>query len=196
MSSLMNYIDFPKGAVFWQILWIIPFTRSSSFSLSSPVPLMILFSVFFLFFFLSRPISMLFLFPSSSFSCCFYFFIYSSPSYINSCTFLLYCCCPPFFFGAYFITGSWIMFSSSFSFGGSSTGACFYSCFLDGCWDGASGFLFLAAEGGLSIFFFSGFVSAGSSSPPPIPNTFLTYGSEDFPEVANLKTSCRNSLVC
>lgn len=29
----MNYIDFPNGAVFWHIDWIIDFTKSSYFSL-------------------------------------------------------------------------------------------------------------------------------------------------------------------
>ncbi len=36
ISSLINSIDLPRGAVFWQIDWIIDFTKSSSLSVSSP----------------------------------------------------------------------------------------------------------------------------------------------------------------
>lgn len=179
MSSLINYIDLPRGAVFWHIDWIIDFTKSNYFSVISPVAEIILFVPSFppvVFFFLppNLPIAMLFWFLVSSASTYFYFFIYYYPYYINYWTFLLY---SYFFLGfvgtwtgsSYFGystfstlgSGFWIYFLEAgcdyFYFGA----YCFGCCCCCGCCWGGSGFLFLAADGGLSIFFFSAGLAYG-----------------------------------
>lgn len=186
-------MDFPNGAVFWQIDWIIDFTRSSSFSVSSPV-FEIIFSpaspnpaVFF--FFPNLPIAMLFWFLFYSKSAYFSFFTSSSPSYMSSWTFLLYSC---LFFGFWitFWGASYYFGSSTFGFSFSTgfftcpagwvgfywgTGFSFSFYFSGCCWTWgfcSSGFFIFAADGGLSIFFFSGLASAYSAAPPP--NTFFT----------------------
>ena len=176
MSSFINSIDFPRGAVFWQIDWIIDFTKSSSFSVSSPV-FEIIFSpspnppVFF--FFPNLPIAMLFWFLFSSKSAYFSFLTSYYPSSISSCTFLLYSClffgfCIMFCGGYYYLGSSIFCFSFSAGFFAGATGwfcfsegACFsfsFSFSFSGCgwtwgfW--SSGFLIFAADGGLYIFFF------------------------------------------
>ena len=146
-------MDFPRGAEFWQILWIILFTKSNYFYVSYP-PLLItlsLSSVCFFFLF-RRPIFGWF----CTYSCLVYCSVSSSPSFMIYLTFLLYSWS---FFGFSMMTGS-IGFSSSL---GSST---FSTTFFDG-----GSFLILAAEGGLYIFFF--YCLTYSSEPPP-PKIFLT----------------------
>ncbi len=60
-----------------------------------------------------------------------------------------------------------------------------------GCGFESSGFFNLAAEGGLSIFFFyGGFDSCSYAAPPP--KTLFTKLSDDFPEVAHLWINCNN----
>lgn len=139
ISSFINYIDFPKGAVFWQMLWIMLFTKSSSFSVNYPVVLIRPFSLSSAFFFFlppKRPMFSSFLFFSVS--ACVYFSASSCsyPSFLSSSTFLLYCC---FYFGLS-MTGS---IGASSSFGSSTFSTGFFPSF----------FVF-AADGGLSIFFF------------------------------------------
>ena len=48
-SSLMNSMLFPRGAVFWQMLWIMLWTNYNSLSVRSPPALMIFYEVSFFF---------------------------------------------------------------------------------------------------------------------------------------------------
>lgn len=67
-SSLMNSMLLPSGAVFWQMLWIMLCTSSSSLSVRSPPALMIFSDVSFFFPFPPSLPRLIWFFPFYSFS--------------------------------------------------------------------------------------------------------------------------------
>lgn len=150
------------------------------------------------FFLLSLPKLIPLVFLVSYFSVYFWAATYSSAYFITSLTFPLYSSC--------FADGFWGCCFTGFSSGGGISSYSYLICFLAGGWAGwtwgwSEGFLAnLAAEGGLYGFlisFFSSFFSGSffSGSGSAFPKTLLTKGSDAFPEVAHLWSSCKKRFV-